>query len=78
MLFYAQKMPKKDLFAHASQYCTYCRMIASQQQPANCPAVRWQIQRSSRTAVASLPPLAEREANLHGAAWPRFARHGSG
>eukprot|EP01047_Picozoa_sp_COSAG01_P150003 COSAG01_NODE_84084_length_100_cov_10.000000_1_plen_21_part_01 len=21
MLFYAQKMPKKDLFAHASQYC---------------------------------------------------------
>jgi hypothetical protein len=22
MLFYAQKMPKKDLFAHASQYCT--------------------------------------------------------
>jgi hypothetical protein len=22
MLFYAQKLPKKDLFAHASQYCT--------------------------------------------------------
>jgi hypothetical protein len=21
MLFYAQKLPKKDLFAHASQYC---------------------------------------------------------
>ena len=21
MLFYAQKMPKNDLFAHASQYC---------------------------------------------------------
>ena len=23
MLFYAQKMPKKDLAAHASQYCTH-------------------------------------------------------
>jgi hypothetical protein len=24
MLFYAQKMPKKDLFAHASQYGNPC------------------------------------------------------
>jgi hypothetical protein len=29
MLFYAQKMPKKDLFAHASQYCRKCVEPAS-------------------------------------------------
>jgi hypothetical protein len=31
MLFYAQKMPKKDLFAHASQYCSTVGELA---QPA--------------------------------------------
>jgi hypothetical protein len=30
MLFYAQKMPKKDLFAHASQYCTSTSTKAEQ------------------------------------------------
>jgi hypothetical protein len=37
MLFYAQKLPKKDLFAHASQYCrvltTSMRVDAMRQRP---------------------------------------------
>eukprot|EP01047_Picozoa_sp_COSAG01_P006553 COSAG01_NODE_239_length_20670_cov_28.609790_2_plen_256_part_00 len=34
MLFYAQKLPKKDLFAHASQYCTYAAPSARCDAPA--------------------------------------------
>jgi hypothetical protein len=37
MLFYAQKMPKKDLFAHASQYCNCnsTRRVVSQNWQGN-------------------------------------------